>query len=181
MAGKKKDNKILWSWERQPKESVQAYEAFYLYLRMGEKRTLRKVEQELNKSHALIGRWSSVWNWVERSRDYDNQKRREEFDEACREQRKMQNRQIQTAMLMQKKALEALREVDIEGLTPNAILRLIKEGARLESDTRKASLQHYEVKEQEVEKAEKLSLSNLTDEELRKLIAMGGDNNGDDV
>ena len=64
------------SWERQPKETAQAFEAFDLYCKMGAERSLRKVEQQLNKSHALIGRWSSTWSWQKRSRDYDNELKR---------------------------------------------------------------------------------------------------------
>lgn len=124
------------SWERQPKESVQAYEAFYKYLQMGEKRTLRKVEQELNKSHALIGRWSSAWNWQKRSADYDADIRRQEYEATQKEIKKMQERHIQTAMLLQKKALQALDKIDIEQFSPQEILRFISEGAKLEKDTR---------------------------------------------
>lgn len=73
------------SWKRQPKESVQAYEALNLYLSMGAERTLHKVATKLSKSDTLIKRWSSSWNWQQRSRDYDNDLKRKEFDE-------MQNR-----------------------------------------------------------------------------------------
>lgn len=119
------------SWERQPEESAQAYEAFSLYLKMGAERSLRKVEQELNKSHALIGRWSSTWSWQKRSRDYDAELRRIEFAEAQKGIKKMQQRQIQTAMLLQKKAVEALDNLRFDALTPKDILSFISEGAKL--------------------------------------------------
>lgn len=128
------------SWERLPNESVQAYEAFYKYLLMGEKRTLRKVEQELNKSHALIGRWSSTWNWQKRSADYDADLRRQEYEATAKEIKKMQERQVQTAMLLQKKAVQALDKLDINDLSPQEILRFISEGARLEKETRQEQL-----------------------------------------
>lgn len=124
------------SWERQPEESMQAYEAFYLYLQMGEKRNLRKVCQELAKSYTLISRWSSTWNWQQRSRDYDTDLKRQEFIATQQEIKKMQKRQIQTAMLLQKKAIEALNKLQIEDLTPKDILRFISEGAKLESQVR---------------------------------------------
>lgn len=124
------------SWERQPKESVQAYEAFYKYLQMGAERTLRKVEQELNKSHALIGRWSSAWNWQKRSADYDADIRRQEYEATQKEIKKMQDRQVKTAILLQKKAVQALDELDISKLSPQEILRFITEGAKLEKETR---------------------------------------------
>lgn len=124
------------SWERQPKETIQAYEAFNLYLKMGEKRNVRKVAQELDKSLTLIGRWSSTWHWKQRSADYDADLRRIEYDETKKAIRKMQERQIQTAMLLQKKAVQALDKLDIENLSPQDILRFIAEGAKLEKATR---------------------------------------------
>lgn len=127
------------SWERQPKESVQAYEAFSLYLKMGAERSLRKVEQELNKSHALIGRWSSTWSWQKRSRDHDAELQRTEFAEEQKNIKKMQQRQIQAAMLLQKKGVEALDKLDVSKLSPQEILRFISEGAKLEKETRQDS------------------------------------------
>ena len=70
-----------------------------------------KVEQQLNKSHALIGRWSSTWSWQKRSRDYDNELKRQELEEQRKAVKKMQERQIQTAMLLQKKGCAGPRQI----------------------------------------------------------------------
>lgn len=175
MAKNKADE--IMSWERQPNESVQAYEAFYLYLKMGNKRSLRKVEQELDKSHTLIGRWSSQWEWQRRSRDYDNELRRKEFEETQEAAKKMRKRQIQTAMLMQQKAIQALNDLEIENLTPKVIVSLIKEGAALEQAMRTSQEAALEVKndnETADDNKESVDLSSFTEEELRKLIEMGG-------
>ena len=45
------------------------------------------------------------------------------------------------AMLLQKKAVQALDELDISELTPQEILRFISEGAKLEAANRAASTQ----------------------------------------
>lgn len=127
------------SWERQPSESAQAFEALNIYLSMGGERSLRKVAQKLSKSETLIKRWSSTWNWQQRSRDYDNELKRKEFDEAQKQVKAMQKRQMQTAMLLQKKAVEALDKLNIEDLSPQEILRFISEGAKLERETRQQS------------------------------------------
>lgn len=127
------------SWERQPKESPQAYEAFSTYLSMGAERSCRKVAQKLYKSDTIIRRWSSAWNWQQRSRDYDNDLKRQEFAEAKKAAKDMQKRQTQTAMLMQKKAVQALDKLDIEDLTPRDILRFISIGAELERKNRQES------------------------------------------
>jgi len=59
-------------WERQPKESSEAWEAFHTYLSLGVKRSTAKVGQQLGKKKDLMDRWSSKWNWVERVRAHDN-------------------------------------------------------------------------------------------------------------
>ena len=128
-------------WERQPGESAQAYEAFDTYLKMGADRSCRKVAQKLSKSDTIIRRWSSTWHWQERCRAYDNELKRQELIEAQKATKLMQERQIKTAMLLQKKAVQALDQLDISDLTPQEILRFISEGAKLEAANRAASTQ----------------------------------------
>ena len=56
----------MLAWERQENESARAYEAFSLYRDMGAERSLVKVGHSLGKSRALIERWSSQHDWVDR-------------------------------------------------------------------------------------------------------------------
>jgi len=85
-------------FERQPGESLQAYEAFkhyarQPYVRRGEGgalggRSLTIAAGELGKSPALLKRWSAAWGWQERAAAYDEEQRRverEAFREAERE------------------------------------------------------------------------------------------------
>lgn len=127
-------------WERRKDESTQAFEAFKTYLDMGEGRSLRRVEQALNKSHALIGRWSSRYEWMSRIREYENELRRQEYEVARKERKKMQQRQIQTSVLLQKKAVEALSELDPKTLSAKDILAFISQGAKLEAGLRTDSV-----------------------------------------
>jgi hypothetical protein len=53
-------------------ESTPAREARELYLRMGPERSIQKVAGELDKSAALIGRWSSRYGWQQLAADYDS-------------------------------------------------------------------------------------------------------------
>lgn len=128
----------LKPWERQEKESVPAYEAFSLYLKQGDERSIRKVARELGKSATLMARWSKDWRWQERSREYDIELRRIEMAEAKKAVRKMQERQIQTAVLMQKKALEALKSLDVEKMNANEIMKMFAEAAKIEKEARAA-------------------------------------------
>ena len=58
-------------------ESQVAFDAFMEYCKLasapGQKRTMLKVAQKLQKPHALIKKWSVAWNWQERAIVYDNE------------------------------------------------------------------------------------------------------------
>lgn len=127
-------------WERQEGESPQAFEAFDLYCKMGTDRSLHKVGTKLAKSYTIISRWSSKWEWQKRSREYDNELKRQDFAEQKREYRKMQQRQIQTATLLQKKAVEALAKLEWSDLDAKDIMRFISEGTKLERMNRAESV-----------------------------------------
>lgn len=68
------------AWLIQPGESLKAYTAFEVYLRLGAARTLERVRSEIGKgsvpaaavpSQRWIEEWSSRWRWVERARAWD--------------------------------------------------------------------------------------------------------------
>lgn len=136
-------------WERKKGESSEAYAAFKLYYQMGDKRSCTKVVQRLNKSRALITGWCGKWNWVERARAYDNELARQEFAEACNAVKKMNEQQAQIGLLIQKKALEALKEMKSKELYPKLLLQYLVQGAGLE---RKARDSDVEIKTRSKEK-----------------------------
>lgn len=113
-------------WERQKGESGKAYEAFAAYRDMGPERSITKVSQSLNKTRALIGRWSSQWNWTERARAYDNELEKEARAKAVKDRKAMTDRHIGIAMQLQKKALEALGSLSVEDMSPKDIKEYIK-------------------------------------------------------
>lgn len=129
------------AWERQKGESAQAYEAFDHYLKQGDSRSLRKVAQELGKSATLISRWSSQWHWQERLRQYTNEVRRTEFAEEQRQLKRMRERQMKIAEIMQQKGFQALQKLDPESIFTKDVIRLITEGIRLETDIRSESME----------------------------------------
>lgn len=119
-------------WERQKGESGKAYEAFAAYRDMGPERSITKVSQSLNKTRALIGRWSSQWNWTERARAYDNELEKEARAKAVKDRKAMTDRHIGIAMQLQKKALEALGSLSVEDMSPKDIKEYIKMATDLE-------------------------------------------------
>lgn len=119
-------------WERQKGESEKAFEAFAAYRDMGSERSITKVVQSLNKSRALIGRWSSRWEWTERVRAYDNELEKAARAKAIKDRKDMTDRHIKIAMQLQKKALEALTSLEVEAMSPKDIKEYIKMATDLE-------------------------------------------------
>ena len=126
------------TWERQKGESVQAFEAFSIYLEMGTERSIRAVGQKLVKSRTLISRWSATYEWVERVAAYDAELHRQAYAAAVRRNRKMIDRNIRTALQMQEKALLALEELDPADLSPRDMLTMLRDVMKLEWESRSA-------------------------------------------
>lgn len=129
-------NKAEKPWERQPKESSQAFAAFDCYCRMGAERSLSKVSQVLHKSKTLLGRWSSEWEWVKRCQAYDNFLQEQELEQVKKEREQMRKRHAVLGELLQKKAASALKSLDPENLEAKDLLKFIIEGAKLETISR---------------------------------------------
>jgi len=119
-------------WERQPGESVQAFEAFKIYRDLGLKRSNQEVCKQLSKSRQLISRWKATWNWDERVRAYDNALEREAHKEAVKSLKDMTDRHIRISVQLQNKALEALQRMKVEDMSPRDIREYIKLATELE-------------------------------------------------
>lgn len=171
-------------WERMEGESAKAFEAFRIYRDMGPERNLRAVGERLGKSRAIIERWSSSNQWVERARAYDNDLERAAHQEALKSVREMQKRHISIAAQLQNKALLALQKTKPEHMKPGELLSFMKEAAKLERETRSDIVESYEKthgggspnsrkgvarsgqKESGPVGGGELDMSNLSDEEL---------------
>ena len=116
------DTPELIPWERLPGESTPAFQAFAAYRDMGAERTSRAVAAQLGKSAALIHRWSSRWQWVDRAQAYDDQLDREAVEASrrfVREQAaKMTERHLRGALTLQRKAIERINALAASDLTP---------------------------------------------------------------
>lgn len=131
-------------WERMEGEGVKAFEAFRIYRDMGSERNLRAVGERLGKSRAIIERWSSANQWVERVRAYDNDLERVAYQEAVKSVREMQKRRIGMAAQLQNKALLALQKLKPEHMKPGELLAFMREGAKLEREARNDIVESYE-------------------------------------
>lgn len=145
---KKKNNVDIEPWERQDGETVKQFNAFVIYRDMGEDRSLSKVAQQLNKTKALMGRWSAANNWVERCVAWDREQDRIARQEQIKDIKKMRKRHADTGALMLSISRMALKNMidtsdeknpklrdDIE-LNATEISRLVDAGSKLERVSR---------------------------------------------
>lgn len=119
-------------YERQYGESAKAFEAFTVYRDMGLSRSLREVAQKLGKNKALIERWSSQWNWVERAQSYDDDMDRKALLQQEQERREMVKRHAKQAMMFQQKVLQRLNSLKVEELSPNDLIKWFTESVKIE-------------------------------------------------
>ena len=54
---------MVQPWERQPRETSKAFQAFCVYRDLRAERSYVRVAQQLQKSHTLIGRWAQKYRW----------------------------------------------------------------------------------------------------------------------
>lgn len=146
-------------WERQNKESGQAYEAFALYRDMGRSRTVSAVVKKLKKSRSLIDRWKVRWDWGSRVSAYDKDLEQQAKDEAIKERKSMINRHIKIAVQVQKKALKALDKLDVDSMSPKDIKEYIRMATDLERLSRTLDDDSIEATSQEESFADKIVTS----------------------
>lgn len=141
---KSKNNDKPAPWERQPDESSQAFEAFALYRDMGydsdgyfgNNRSHREVAKQLGKSMALMSRWSSKYNWVDRCAAWDAEKDRMLLKEQQKEIAKMRKRHAAIAYAGISKVALAIKKVNPEDLSPQDMMRFMTECSKLERISR---------------------------------------------
>lgn len=133
-------------WERQPRESPEAWEAFLLYRdwdtlltdeerKQYGKRSVRAVARKLSKSDTLIKRWSSNWEWGKRCEAYSNFLQQEERKQLLKDRRKSNKFWINASHLMANIGLEALQKIDPSDLSVKETLELMKQARGFETSS----------------------------------------------
>ena len=59
------------SWDRQPGEGDEAWEAFVIYRNMGADRSIGRVRAKIGKTNRIFEKWCSSHKWVYRSAEWD--------------------------------------------------------------------------------------------------------------
>jgi len=129
-------------WERQEGETEKAFEAFSVYRDLqGSARTFTAVAEKLHKSCTLIRRWKTQYNWESRVLAYDNHLQNAATAEAEKQCKEMTERHIKIAKQLQLKALEALKNLKPEGMTPKDIKEFLKLGVEMEQFSRTSDIE----------------------------------------
>ncbi len=126
------DQGVVDPWERQGRESPQSFQAFAVYRDLGPARSVTKVARELDKSRALVGRWSRQFAWVVRATAYDREQDRLFLAEQAQARREIARRHAKLAQAVQSKAVARLQTLDPRELSPSELLRYIQVAAEIE-------------------------------------------------
>lgn len=119
-------------YERQDDETKKAFEAFATYRDLGITRSIREVAQKLNKSVALIGRWSSKYQWVDRAQKYDDEMDRKALLQQEKDRRDMVKRHAKQSMMFQQKVLERIRGMNPSELSTSDLIRWFETSVKIE-------------------------------------------------
>lgn len=71
-------------WERQRGESTQAFEGKWLYIRLGQSRSIRQVARQMSRSQSQVSGWSKRWEWVRTAEAWEIEQDRVRVEEARR-------------------------------------------------------------------------------------------------
>ena len=178
---------VILPWERQPNETSRAYEAFRIYRELGPSRSFAEVSRQMHgareeheddetpkkkrgrprtKTHSLIARWAQQYDWRRRSTLWDQEIDRVRLHQAQEDIRKMTERHIALAGMMQGKAAKRLRELsddELQKMGFDQIMKFIVQGTTLERLSRDLPT-HRSATEQKTENEGK-------DQEARDQIA----------
>jgi len=121
-------------WDRRPRESARAYEAFRRYRDLGPLRTIEALVGDPDRRETLAA-WCRRNDWKDRAEAWDAETHRAEDARRLEALRTMHDVHARTGRAIQQKALAALNAVQPEDIPPYAAARLLELGARMERDT----------------------------------------------
>lgn len=145
-------------WERQDGETNQAYEAFVKFRDM-DKRSTTRIGSAAN-------RWSPMWSWQARVREWDRHLSRLEADELVRYRVSMNERQRAIARVAQNKVVQWLESVDPSKLKPSDAVRWFEVAVRVEREAAGAGMAHADVSDSAMEDAVNDALAGLSFKDL---------------
>lgn len=166
----------LRSWERQHKESEEAFQGFVIYRDMGVDRALVAVSKELKKRISLVERWSIDWSWVSRCTQWDNHVDRENQKQQIKEILEMRKRHVNIAMAMQGKVVSCIKAMQDSNLTPDQASKWMDIAVKIERLSRGEATENVKKMDVSGNGSESFNLGPLTIQDLvtlEKIAAKG--------
>ncbi len=159
-------------------ENTRQREAFNRYWELGAERSIERLHQSLARAGKAptprtLYEWSRRNHWQDRIADLDRKTGEAEDEARIATIREMQERQAREALLLQQKGAEWLAPVSAEEATPDAAIRAIVEGAKLERLARGEATARTEQRDITDER-----LKELSDDELDRLLDQLGEGVG---
>ena len=153
------------------RETTRHRKAFDRYWRLGADRSLERLQAELEAegrapSLRTLYEWSRQLHWQERVSDLEREARQAEDAARVAAIREMHDRQAREGLLLQQRGTEWLAELGNEDASPEAAIRAITEGAKLERLARGEATERTESVDQTAEQ-----LKGVSDDELERFIA----------
>lgn len=163
------------------KETTKHRDAFNLYYEMGAGRTLENLAAQLSSMDRQVTirtlyEWSRQLHWQNRLADIEREARVAEDQARIQAIREMQERHAKEALLLQQTGMEWLTSIPEGRLTPDAAIRALVEGARLERLARGEATERTEIGP-----IKNNPLEEISDDELRELVEIAQSNLGRNV
>lgn len=119
-------------WVRQPNESPRNHGLFLMYRDLGRIRTVAQVATMSPLTYAALARLSRFNKWVERAGLWDAEQDRITSIRLHDAREKMAKTHAAAAQALMKKALERLKTLDVDSISPHALVLMLDTAARIE-------------------------------------------------
>jgi hypothetical protein len=132
-------------WNRQKGEPNLWFARFERYRLLGPSRSLlgtlnaERTDQGLARKARVPGAWNRAfegWRWRDRAEAWDEHERHKAKAARVREVEEMNRRHIQEAQALQNKALQRLKDLNLDDLSSTDVLRYLMDATKLERTAR---------------------------------------------
>lgn len=119
-------------WERQPTESARNHGLFLMYRDLGRIRTVPQIAEMTPLSYGALARIARFNKWVERAGRWDAELDRLASLRLVTAREEMARTHAKAARALMNKALERLGTLDVESISPHALVLMMDTAARIE-------------------------------------------------
>lgn len=123
---------LIDAWDRQPSESARNHGLFLMYRDFGRIRTVAQVAEMSSLTYPTVARIARFNKWVERSGRWDAELDRIAGIRLQDAREEMAKRHTKAANALMTKALARLESLDVDSISPHALILMIDTAAKIE-------------------------------------------------